>query len=257
MPEGKGTSPASSLGGVALKPPKQSRSRRTLDRIAVAALSLIEEVGVEGATVAKIVDRAGASVGSFYARFPGKEDLVRYLQLRVWTEARESWDQEVAGRSWGGLSVEQVVEGVVGLLIRALREDFQRRKVLGQERSQDPEATRHAVLFHEHLLSTITSLLQERLEEISHPDPEVALELGYRAVVGAIREILELETMGSAGAEGGTWSSVEGGGPRVGKKVFQEVLAPELARLWGGYLNPPARESGSGPGEVDFFDPWG
>ena len=71
------------------RPPKQDRSRLTLDRIAGAALELMEEVGVEGATVAAIVKRAGASVGSFYARFPGKEDLVRYLQDRVWAEARE------------------------------------------------------------------------------------------------------------------------------------------------------------------------
>ena len=38
-----------------VRPPKQARSQRTLDRIALAALDLMEEGGVENATVAGIV----------------------------------------------------------------------------------------------------------------------------------------------------------------------------------------------------------
>ncbi|MGM0670184.1 MAG: TetR/AcrR family transcriptional regulator, partial [Gemmatimonadota bacterium] len=97
-----------------LRPPKQDRSQETLDRISRAALELMAERGVEGATIASIVARAEASVGSFYARFPSKDDLVRYLRDRVWTEARERWDQALTAESWSGRSTREVVEGVVG-----------------------------------------------------------------------------------------------------------------------------------------------
>ena len=102
------------------RPPKQDRSQQTLDRIATAALLPMEEKGVEKTTVAEIVERADASVGSFYARFAGKEDLIRYLQENVWTDARERWNHALAAEAWEGLSMSKVVEGVVGLLLRSL-----------------------------------------------------------------------------------------------------------------------------------------
>lgn len=228
------------------RPPKQSRSRQTLDRIAAAALELMEEEGVEGATVAAIVERAGASVGSFYARFPGKDDLVRYLQDRVWTEARERWDQALGTQAREGLPMAAVVEGVVGLLLRSFRVDFHRRKVLGGDRSSDPDAARKVLDFHEHILDTVTPLLLARREEVSHPDPEIAVRFGYRFVVGAIREFLELE-------EARAITGVD-----VGPLPPGAELGQEMARVWMGYLNPGAgNRDHEAQSEVDFFDPWG
>ena len=65
-----------------VRPPVQARSRRTLARILDASLTLLGERGRDGLTVQDIVSRAGTSVGSFYARFSGKEDL-----LRTWKRA--------------------------------------------------------------------------------------------------------------------------------------------------------------------------
>ena len=224
---------AADLAEPVLRPPKQDRSQRTLDRIAEAALEVMAEVGPEKATVATIVKRAGASVGSFYARFPGKEDLIRYLQDRVWSQARERWDQALAGEDWGALPMASVVEGVVGLLFRSFREDFQRRRVLGRGRVQDPDGIRRVVEFHRHVLATVTPLLLVRREEITHPDPETAVRLGYRFAAGAIRELLD---MGEA----------------------SEAQVPELARAWTAYLCFGAEVPDTGSTEeVDFFDPWG
>lgn len=245
------------------RPPKQSRSQETLDRIANAALTLMEERGVEGATVADIVDRADASVGSFYARFPAKEDLIRYLQVRVWTEARERWVAALEAESWEGHSLEAVVEGVVGLLVRSLRADYHRRKVLGRELPADPEASAQRLTFHHHILDTVTPLLLVRSEDITHPEPRKAIQFGYRFVVGAIREFLELEegwhlleATGSVPDERlGEGESGTGEGPLTEGAL---ELGPELARMWMGYLAPG--EEGRGQreeGAVDFFDPWG
>ena len=225
----------------ALRPPKQTRSRETLDRIARAALELMEEGGVESATVAAIVERAGASVGSFYARFAGKDDLIRYLQDRIWSEARDRWDGALKEEDWGTLSTEAVVEGVVGLLLRSFRADYHQREVLGRERRQDEEGARRVFAFHQHILSTVTPLFLAHRREITHPDPEWAIRLGYRFAVGAIREILELE--GAVGVVDGASSA--------------EALIPELARAWIAYLGAGRPiEGDGGDQEVDFFDPW-
>jgi len=225
-----------------LRPPKQARSRRTLDRIAQAALELMEEGGVESATVAAVVERAGASVGSFYARFAGKDDLIRYLQDRIWAEARDRWDADLEAQDWGALSLESMVEGVVGLLLRSFRADYHQREVLGRERRQDEEGARRVFEFHQHILSTVSPLFLAHRGEITHPDPEWAIRLGYRFAVGAIREVLELE--GAVGIVDGAANA--------------EAIIPELARAWIAYLGAGGLDERSGGfREVDFFDPWG
>jgi AcrR family transcriptional regulator len=227
-------------------PPRQERSQETLDRIAAAALELVEEVGVSRTTVAAIVDRAQASVGSFYARFPGKEDLIGFLRRRVWGEARERWDQAVAGQAWDGLPMQMVIEGVVSLLARSLEADNRRRKVLARDGGLDPEARRHALSFHRHVLSDVMRLLQERRREITHPEPEKAVRIGYWVVVGAIRLYHDMQqTIGLEPDETPDFTGLE-------------EVAPELARLWVGYLRPGEGAGGSPGGVgVDFFDPWG
>jgi len=212
-----------------------------MDRIAQAALDLIEEGGLENATVAGIVDRAGASIGSFYARFGGKEDLVRYLQGRIWSEAVARWDADLESRDWSALSLESMVEGVVALLLRSFRADYHQREVLGRERRQDEEGARRVFQFHQHILSTITPLFLAHEVEIKHPDPAWAIRLGYRFAVGAIREILEIEA--AVGIVDGA--------------VEAEALVPELARAWTAYLGGGREAQAGSTRNVDFFDPWG
>jgi len=224
-----------------VRPPKQARSRKTLDRIANAALELMEEGGVEAATVQAIVERAGSSIGSFYARFDGKDDLVRFLQERIWTDASAKWDEILAVQDWRAKSLEAVIEGVVALLLRSFRDDYRQRRVLGRERREDKRGARKVFEFHQHILSTVTPLLMVHREEIQHPDPEWAIRLGYRFAVGGIREILEMEEIAGI---------VDGGAPA-------EAVVPELARAWIGYLGVGQDSNETGPTrEVDFFDPW-
>lgn len=232
----------SDTGAGSLRPPKQARSRATLDRMANAALELMEEGGVENATINAIVKRAGASVGSFYARFPGKDDLIHYLQHRIWAEATERWDEALAAQDWEALSLEAVVEGVVGLLLRSFRADYHQREILGRERRHDDEGARRVFAFHQHILSTVSPLIMAHRDEITHPDPDWAVRLGYRFAVGSIREILELEA--AVGVVDGAASA--------------DALVPELARAWIAYLGAGDRpETGEDAEGVDFFDPWG
>ena len=84
------------MGEAAARLPKQHRSRRTLQRISRAALELIAQNGVEGTTVGAIARRAGSSVGSFYARFDVKSDLLRYLDEHIWETVEQQWSEALA-----------------------------------------------------------------------------------------------------------------------------------------------------------------
>ncbi|MFD3947191.1 ScbR family autoregulator-binding transcription factor [Streptomyces sp. NPDC058579] len=54
---------------------KQERAVRTRNLIIKAAAELFDEEGYEGASVTRIVKRAGVTLGALYFHFPSKQDL--------------------------------------------------------------------------------------------------------------------------------------------------------------------------------------
>ncbi len=213
-----------------LHPPQQARSRRTLERIVRAALDILEEEGPDAVTVQAVVARARSSVGSFYARFGGKDDLLEYLGSRVWDEVSERWSAAVAARSWSEMDLGELVSGAVGLLFDV------RRSRVGQLRALDRMAGGSGAYeaFRAKLLQDLAALILEHADTIRHEDPELAVRLGLRAVLGVLD--------GEAGAAGDL--------PR--EVVVRECRELLLAYLTGGAPGEP------GDGEqVEFFDVWG
>jgi AcrR family transcriptional regulator len=212
--------------------PKQDRSRRTLDRIVRASIEILEEQGGSGLTVQAIIKRAGASVGSFYARFAGKDDLVDYLGERVWREAAERWDRALAEEDWSRLDLPAVVRAAVRLIDRSLRSRATILEALGSVSGTGESAFR---AFQDHVLVGLEKLLTERAADIAHSDPVLASRIGLRAVQGAL-------------------SAPTG----VRSKLTEAVRAREAERLLLGYLTGQTStdqpESGAG---MDFFDIWG
>lgn len=230
----------------AFNPPKQARSRATLRRISAAAMEILAEGGTERLTVEAVVKRAGVSVGSFYARFSGKDELIRYVRAWAWSEARQKWDAALEARIWARLPLSSVIEGVVGLLLATYREDRFRRGALGREMGGDPETAAQILAFHRHILATVTPILLARGKEALPREPKEAIRFGYRCVTGAIRELLELaEAEALSGAES--------------EPILQDAdFSQQLSLLWLRYLIGGASEPQELPGgEVDFFDPWG
>ena len=114
-----------------VRPPVQARSRRTLARILDASLTLLGERGRDGLTVQDIVSRAGTSVGSFYARFSGKEDLIAYVEESVWTRARERWDEQLSARIGQDDLLGKRIRTVVELLLPLAKEGVRIAPVSG------------------------------------------------------------------------------------------------------------------------------
>jgi AcrR family transcriptional regulator len=61
------------------KRPSQARAKATVEAILTAAAQVLIAQGYEGATTARIAERAGVSIGSLYQYFPNKEALVAAL----------------------------------------------------------------------------------------------------------------------------------------------------------------------------------
>jgi AcrR family transcriptional regulator len=227
-----------------VNPPQQARSRRTLERIVRAALDLLDQEGPDGVTVQAVVARARSSVGSFYARFRGKEDLLEYLEERVWREAEQRWQERLKERDWAVLSLEELVRGAVRLLADARRSRASSLRALDRmgAGSGDGYAS-----FRRYVLESLSDLLLERRDQIRHQDPELAVRLALAAIAGA----------------------VDSGDPSSGQPFDPRVLEREGEELVVGYLTGSVpvgavqattegeQEEADDDEDVDFFDVWG
>ena len=196
-----------------------------------ASLELLRTEGLTGLTVHKVVAKAGSSVGSFYARFDGKEDLLDYLGERVWTEALERWEVALETRDWSTLSLDEVVEGSVGLLIDAQRSRSDYLKALDWASGRQNDAYER---FRGELLLGLGRLLLEQRESISHPDPELAVRIGLRAILGTVEAEIRA----------------------TDNRLDRDSLTTEARTLLLGYLTGNASPAAQAIG-VDFFDVWG
>jgi AcrR family transcriptional regulator len=216
---------------VHLKPPLQNRSKRTLERIVAASLEIIATEGPSALTVHEVVDRADSSVGSFYARFRGKDDLLDYLGERVWSEALARWNTALVSHDWSSLDLGEMVEGSIGLLIDAQRSRSAYLKALDWVSGRQSDAYE---TFRAELLAGLGELLLEHRASITHDDPTLAVRLGLRAVLGAVDAEFRA----------------------VRDRLPRETLVDECRAILLGYLTGDAGAR-SETGGVDFFDVWG
>lgn len=245
---GHGEGPDDRLRSRHLRTPRQERSRRTLERIVSATRSLIAEEGLEGATISRIVERSGTSIGSFYARFDGKDALIRYLEERVWAVARGRWEEARAERDWSALDLEGVIRTFVRLLVRIHTEDEGVRRALEREGRpggpRGPEARR----FHARVRKDLSDLLLGPVGGVAHPRPERAVRFAYAWAVGGVRELLD---------EPGARLSADRGETAAAPPLDPETVTDELTRGLVAYLSGGGEGGESGkPERVEFFDVW-
>jgi AcrR family transcriptional regulator len=213
-----------------INPPRQGRSRRTLERFVAASFEILATEGPSGLTVHRVVDMAGSSVGSFYARFDGKDDLLDYLGERVWTEALERWNRALESRDWATADLPGLVRGSVSLLVDAQRSRSVYLKALDQVSGRRANAYD---LFRVQVLEGVAALLLGRVSEMTHPEPTLGVRIGLGAVMG----VLDAEN-------------------RVAReRLDREVLIDECTTLLAGYLAGSDAGQAEGAG-VEFFDVW-
>lgn len=105
-----------------MRPPRQARSRQTLDRLLAAAERLLAERAWDRIGVAEIVAEADASVGAFYARFDDKDALLDLLADRYRADmARFAEQLAAAVRAAPQRDREQALRNFIKSLVKAHR----------------------------------------------------------------------------------------------------------------------------------------
>jgi len=170
-------------------PPRQLRSRRTLERILDATQALLEERDFDRLSVQDIVRKAGCSVGAFYGRLRDKEALLDALDERYVEEFATRIEAILEGKRGRQLHdlVREVVESLVGFhrghrgVIRTL--------VLRARRAPDRRYRQREQRLHK-LVPRLRDLVLEHQRDISHPRPGLAAELGLLMALFTVRELV-------------------------------------------------------------------
>lgn len=170
--------------------PKQARSRQTAERITAAALALLERKSFAELSVAEIARRAGVSVGGFYARFPSKGALLQYFDATIVEGILARAGRELDSKRMAGASARTVVRTYIGLAVTAFRthKGVLQQVALRTRTSSDEHFKRRIREANAFLHGRFRALLKERRSEISHPDPDLAVDLGLTFVSAAMRE---------------------------------------------------------------------
>ena len=200
------------------KPPQQSRSQETLDRILDAAEQVLAEKAFGEATLAEIMERAGVTVGAFYRRYPDKNALLRHLDERFFAEMLAKGVELFDPARWPAGTARQIIEAFV---LEAVEVYTTRRGLLRSlflRARTDTVLQASALEVNVKFIHQLRALLLPRRDQMTHPDPERAIELGFMMMIGSLRELVVF---------GEIWPAPPAHDP---------ALAAEVTRMYCGYL---------------------
>ena len=173
-----------------MRRPKQARSQQTLVRILDSAEDLIAEKGFADTSIPEIVRRAGSSVGGFYGRFRDKNEMLRALEERFFDELRQRVAHLTDPERWAEAPLASILRGCVQELVDTFRSREALIRAFAFRASQNPEFIEEDRRFRQGVSERLAALLSTRLDEIRHPDPELAIELAVQLAFGLMHQLV-------------------------------------------------------------------
>ena len=170
--------------------PQQERSRQTAARLLRAAEEILEERGLDEASVPEIAKRAGVSPASIYRRFADKDGLLRAVSERFFDEAAKTNEAALQPGHWRAVSLEKSVRALVAGMVAGYSEraGLLRAVLTYGERHPNAAFRRRALQLREHSVAGVARILLLHAKEIRHPQPQKAVRFALQLVALALRE---------------------------------------------------------------------
>jgi AcrR family transcriptional regulator len=198
---------------------------RTEDKLLAAAIRVLDQDGLDGATVPRIAQQAKLSPASIYRRFVDKDNLLRAAFLRVLGESNRNSEQRLQSLLLRH-SLPETVTAILSTLMQQYRDHPRLLRALIRmlDIEQDSEFAVEAWRRLEANLSRMAEVLLAHRASIRHANPELAVRFAVLSATSAI----ELTAL----AEDSLWS--------VALPISDKEFLVELARQTVAYLVGPA-----------------
>lgn len=163
-----------------IRPPLQRRSQESLERVLQAGFEVLKEQGFEGFTLQEVSRRAGVSIGSIYARVPSREALIIAIYERAmgWTDASDEELSRAAHRD--DLGPRERLETIVIDAGTTMLAQSDTLRVFMRQAPLNPDIWERGAEKSQNSARHFARLVLERREDISHPDPELAVDVAWR-----------------------------------------------------------------------------
>lgn len=174
--------------------PQQQRSRETLSRLLTATIGMLEEYGLNGATIPRIADAAGVAPASVYRRFRDKDALYRAAFLQALETSAEATRKTMRIESFK----DQTLEGVAGALVSAVLKQYRvspgviRALLRFVEDDTDKAFRKRTLTIISGNFERIIEVLLKFRAQITHPNPRRAVIFALLSMVTAV-EVRTLE----------------------------------------------------------------
>jgi AcrR family transcriptional regulator len=201
--------------------PQQERSRRTVGRLLAATIWILDEVGLESATIPCIARKAEVSPATIYRRFTNKQALLRAAFLHMLKRSNQA-NREHASEKLGHGPLERAARALIDNFFAQFRQHYHllRALALFMETDEDPAFVEAAQAIEKDNLNQIVQAMLAHRAEITHPDPELAF------LVATLTAATTINTM--AFKPRSLWHLV--------LEDANEALADELTRAYVAYL---------------------
>ena len=175
-----------------IQQPQQTRSRETMKLILEAAAQILEEKNFEELTIAEVVQKAGTSVGAFYGRFKDKEALLQTLDEQFFETFEAAVRAVLAPQNWEGKSISSIVREVTRLVVNTYSKEkgVLRSLNLKSRLTRDASFKKREQSAWADLYPQFQQALLSNRQAITHPDPLLAIRLGFQQLFYGAREIL-------------------------------------------------------------------
>jgi AcrR family transcriptional regulator len=183
--------------GPVLNPPLQARSRAAFERVLDAGTEVLREGGFEAFTITEVSRRAKVSVGSIYGR-ANKEGLLLAIHARWAEQISEEQDALLRALEPARLGAEELVRAAVAAVAQVFRDHGDLLHVFMIRGSLDATIRERGAEASARNAETFERMLLSHREAITHPDPELAVDVAFRLVYSTFaRRVMRGDTFES------------------------------------------------------------
>ena len=204
-------------------PPRQARSRETLQRLLDATEAALEQQGLDGATLPRIARAAGIAPATVYRRFRDKDALIAAVFRRFTEIGAAEAERPVDPDAVQQIGLEAIVRNWTRALIGIYRGRPGLLRATMEYTRRHPEVPfiRRQIETEVQNFDKMASVLLVFRDRIRHPDPDFAVRFAMLLVGAVLRDRLLFDH----------GKHIERLAP-----ASDERLADELARTFLAYL---------------------
>ena len=144
-----------------VRTPQQARSRRTRQRILEAAVHCFASAGFEGATTAAIAERARIAVGTLYAYFHDKRDILLELADDLLERVSQQVEAGLERALEPGADLRESLRRLIDQLFHLEIFEPETHRILWARYFTDPDFHERMVASREHTRGVVEAVIRE------------------------------------------------------------------------------------------------